>query len=93
METGEGQKKENNLSAANSEFRPSRFDFYAATKSRYYNPVAVGILCANWEIGCESLGIKGHFEIVPEEDRGLSGDSINSELPIYDVSWIVEELI
>ncbi|MGB0971555.1 MAG: nitroreductase family protein, partial [Mycobacterium sp.] len=37
-----------------------RFDFFTTTTSRFYAPVALGIWCANWETGCEALGIPGH---------------------------------
>ena len=47
-----------------------RFDFYAATASRFYAPVALGIWCADWEAGCEALGIEGHFDVLPPEARG-----------------------
>ena len=43
------------------ESRLTRFDFYATTESRYYAAVAVGIWCANWEMGCAVLGLRGHF--------------------------------
>ncbi len=39
----------------------NRFDFYAVASSRYYAAIATGILCANWEMACETLGIKGEF--------------------------------
>ena len=38
-----------------------RFDFYEFIESRYYAPVALGIWIANWEMGCDALGIHGHF--------------------------------
>ena len=37
----------------------ARFDFLAATPSRYDAPVALGIWAANWEAGCAALGIPG----------------------------------
>jgi nitroreductase len=66
----------------------TRFDFYAATASRYYAPVALGIWCANWEMGCEALGISGHFAVLPAE-----GDADRPQLPRYDVSWILDNNI
>ncbi len=62
-----------------------RFDFYAVTKSRYYAPVALGIWCANWEIGCEALGISGNFEVLSKDN------SENSKLPFYDISWVLDD--
>ncbi len=70
-----------------NESKLKRLDFYASTKSRYYAPVALGIWCANWEIGCEALGIKGHFEMLSEKDRGISDNILNEEVPVYGVSW------
>jgi len=62
---------------------PTRFDFYASTASRYYAAVAVGIWCANWELGCQELGIKGHWEI-------LSNIPDPNGVPKYDISWVGE---
>ena len=63
-----------------------RMDFYAATNSRYYAPVTLGIWCANWELGCESVGYSGHFvrkaSLVQDDDPTSIGI-----LPRYDVSW------
>ena len=64
-----------------------RFDFYAATMSRYYAAVALGIWCANWETGCVALNKQGHFTILSPENRG--SDEF-SDLPRYDVSWVVD---
>jgi hypothetical protein len=47
----------------------------------------VGIWCANWETGCEALGMRGHFSVLEPEERGVPGAP---ELPQYDVSWLVE---
>lgn len=63
----------------------TRFDFYAATSSRYYAAVATGIWCANWEMGCEALGIDGHFGRLAEQARGIGADETMS--PHYDISW------
>jgi nitroreductase len=64
-----------------------RFDFFAVTTSRYYAAVALGIWCANWEVGCAALNKNGHFEV-------LSPNECNyeklSELPRYDISWVVD---
>ncbi len=64
-----------------------RMDFYAATPSKYYAPVALGIWCADWEMGCEALGIGGHFEALPAEARG---GSPTRAVPHYDVSWLAD---
>jgi hypothetical protein len=65
-----------------------RMDFYATTKSRYYAPIAVGIWCANWELGCEELGITGHFKVLPEMAKN-GEKTIAAGFPIrYDISWL-----
>ncbi|GHJ35510.1 nitroreductase family protein [Streptomyces sp. TS71-3] len=63
----------------------TRFDFYASTSSRYYAPVALGIWCANWETGCDALGIPGGFHVLTPDERGTADAP---ELPHYDVSWV-----
>jgi hypothetical protein len=80
-------------SVANTDDRGDlkRFDFYAATASRYYAPVAVGIWCANWEMGCEALGIRGHFSVLTAEERGIDNEKAGSQLPRYDVSWVLDD--
>ncbi len=75
MEQVDGQKK------------LTRFDFYAATKSRYYAAVALGIWCANWETGCAALNKHGHFTVLSSEERA---SNTASELPLYDASWIID---
>lgn len=67
------------------EDRLERFDFCASTTSRYYAAVAVGIWCANWETGCQALGIRGHFAVLTPEARRVQDAP---ELPRYDVSWV-----
>ncbi len=67
-----------------------RFDFYQSIESRYYAPVAAGIWCANWEIGCEALGIAGHFAVLPEADRGVG---VPGPAPVYDISWIPDQAL
>lgn len=67
-----------------------RFDFYANTDSKYYAPVALGIWCANWEMGCEALGIAGYFTYLSEKKRGLSQDNLAPEIPRYDMSWVLK---
>jgi len=66
-----------------------RFDFYAVTASRYYAAVATGIWCANWEMGCESLGIHGHFTMLSAEERG--SQEKKDQLPKYDISWVLDD--
>ncbi|CAE7296414.1 unnamed protein product [Symbiodinium natans] len=66
-----------------------RFDFYGANSSRYYTPVAVGIWLANWETGCQALGLKGHFATLPGE-QGTK--SLQSDGPVYDMSWMSDEV-
>ena len=63
-----------------------RFDFFAATTSRYYAAVALGIWCANWETGCAALPQTGHFKVLTPEERN---DEEISDLPHYDISWVV----
>lgn len=63
----------------------TRFDFCASTASRYYAPVALGIWCANWETGCDELGIPGNFQVLTPDERGISNAP---ELPQYAMSWI-----
>ncbi len=64
-----------------------RFDFFAATTSRYYAAVALGIWCADWEAGCAALNKNGHFEVLSPKER--NHDEL-SELPRYDISWVVD---
>lgn len=65
-----------------------RFDFYAVTESRYYAAVALGIWYANWEMGCDALGIRGHYAQLSAEERGAQGEKT---LPKYDLSWVLDE--
>ncbi len=67
------------------------FNFYAATASRYYAPVALGIWCANWEMGCAALGIHGHFAVLPAGERCVHDETTRPQLPRYDVSWVLDE--
>ena len=68
-----------------------RFDFYAVTKSRFYAAVASGIWCANWEIGCKALGIRGYFTVLTAEERMVHKNETDHELPRYDISWVLEK--
>lgn len=76
---------------SSDEPRLARFDFYAATESRYYAAVAVGIWCANWEMGCQALGIHGHFAVLSADERRTLIDKARPKLPGYDVSWVLDE--
>jgi hypothetical protein len=69
----------------------ARFDFFAATASRYYAAVAVGIWCSNWEMGCEVIGIQGHFSVLAADERGIQDEAALPPLPRYDVSWVLEK--
>ena len=71
--------------------RLKRFDFYAATISRYYAPVALGIWCANWELGCQELGIHGHLSVLTPEQRGIPAGEQRTKLPRYDISWVLDD--
>jgi nitroreductase len=63
----------------------ARVDFCAATKSRYYAMVALGIWIGNWEKGCRALGIKGHISVIAPDDRN------RATLPRYVASWVRDE--
>ncbi len=71
--------------------RLARFDFYAATESRYYAAVAVGIWCANWEMGCEALAIQGHVALLSAGELSVHDEEFRPQLPRYDVSWVLDE--
>ena len=73
--------------------RAARFDFHSATASRYYAPVALGIWCANWEMGCRALGIPGNFAVLSPEERGIRAGIEHPALPRYDMSWMPEDRI
>jgi len=75
------------MEPVNGQQKLTRLDFYCATASRYYAPVALGIWCANWETGCEALKRNGHFAVLSSEERSSKADS---ELPRYDLSWIID---
>ncbi len=72
------------------ESRLARLDFYAATASRYYAAVAVGIWYSNWEMGCEVLGIQGRFSVLSAEERCVQDEKALSQFPRYDVSWVLD---
>ncbi|MEJ2412961.1 MAG: nitroreductase family protein [Anaerolineales bacterium] len=75
-------------SGKDQEPRLERFDFYAVTASRYYAPVALGIWCANWELGCQAQQIQGRFAVLSTVEREIHGRQDNTQLPRYDVSWV-----
>jgi nitroreductase len=52
--------------------------FLATTTSRYYAPVALGIWCANWELGGAALDEHGELVAVSSDD---------DDLPRHDVTW------
>jgi nitroreductase len=66
-----------------------RLDFYAATASRYYAAVATGIWLANWQMGCDALGKKGHFVHLDLQARALT---VDEEPPHYEISWLSSEV-
>jgi hypothetical protein len=68
-----------------------RFDFYQVTESRYYAPVAAGIWCTNWELGCDALGIHGHAAVLSAKERDIQDDNALPPLPRYDLSWVLDE--
>lgn len=57
-----------------------KIDFYCTPNSRFYGPIAIGIWCANWELGCEALHIEGDV---------LSLPPLSEENPVsqYGISW------
>lgn len=67
----------------------ARFDFCTTTASRYYAPLGLGIWCANWEAGCEALGLPGYLRVLTPEERG---EHVTPEPPRYGVSWIADPL-
>ena len=67
------------------------FDFYTTTASRYYAPVAVGIWCGNWELGCEKLRILGHFAVLTSEKKNTIKRHASTPLPRYDLSWVPDK--
>jgi hypothetical protein len=75
----------------NGKSRLERFDFYEFIESRYYAPVALGIWIANWEMGCDALGIHGHLALLSPEERGIQNEKSLPELPRYDLSWLPDK--
>ena len=53
----------------------------------------MGIWCANWEMGCEALGIHGHFAVLSPGEKGVPDEEACPQLPRYDVSWVPDENI
>ncbi len=67
-----------------------RVDFYTTTKSKYYAALATGIWCANWEIGCSQLNIKGSFTHAhPPKVKSTDKQVTNSDYT-YEISWVPE---
>jgi len=66
-------------------------DFYTATSSKYYAPVALGIWCANWELGSEAQRFLGHFSELSAVERGVQGNDNAPQLPRYDLSWVLDK--
>ncbi len=60
-------------------------DFYATTTSRFYAPVAVGIWLANWEIACDTEGLRGHLELASGQPSPARGASTQITL---DARWV-----
>jgi nitroreductase len=56
-------------------------DFVAATPSRFYAPVALGIWVANWETGCAALGVPGRPVVLADAPDGTG---------FYGASWVRE---
>jgi len=65
-----------------------RVDFYSTTESRYYAPVAAGIWCANWELGCQALDIHGHAVALSADELGMNAEEA---VPHYNLSWVLDE--
>lgn len=59
-------------------------DFVTTTTSRYYAPVALGIWLANWEAGCQALGIRGHTTVNPDQHTTTGPDT---DPPHYGATW------
>jgi len=68
--------------------RLERVDFYSTTESRYYAPVAAGIWCANWELGCQALDIHGHVVALSVDELGTGAEEA---VPHYNLSWVLDE--
>lgn len=71
--------------AAKGEEALVRFDFCSSGESRFYAPVALGIWCANWESGCDAIGIHGNFCTLTPQEPGGNGDP---KLQRCDISWV-----
>lgn len=61
----------------------SAVDFVAATTSRFYAAVALGIWCTNWELGVEALGLSGRFVAAEPPSEPF-------EAPRRDVTWMAD---
>jgi len=65
-----------------------QIDFYASTSSRYYAVIAIGIWCGNWEISCDALNVKGHFELASHSSKACLVSDIYT--PQSDISWVMD---
>ena len=81
------------ISASKTDDMLERFDFYANTNSRYYAAVALGIWCANWEIGCNEVNIGGNFRQLTDSERALTEVQKRKQLHNYDISWVLDDPI
>jgi hypothetical protein len=63
------------------------FSFLATSDSRYYAPVALGIWCANWELGSEASGIGGEFQAA--SGAPVPGVDIEGSTVHHDVDWVL----
>jgi len=86
-----GQTTRGIISIENSKI--THIDFLAVTQSRYYAAVASGIWCANWEMGCNALNIKGHFERLEKVEIDLKKEKNEVGFPVYDMSWVLTKSI
>jgi len=68
----------------------NRIDFLATTSSKYYAAIASGIWCANWELGCEELNLRGEFKKLNDVETKLADTQKDKEIPIYDMSWVLK---
>lgn len=61
----------------------TQVDFYCNKKSRFYGPLALGIWCGNWELGCEALNKDGEVVFMPFDSEDNESQSVIQ----YGVSW------
>ena len=63
-----------------------RVDFFVTVDDRFEGPLDLGVWLANWEIGCEELGMEGHFVVWPHTTAAVALGSPTD--PRVDVSWV-----